>query len=223
MSTITRNIPTVTMKVIDQGQKKTVKAPADGTWVEQDGTFFSHRNPNTEFSWRPNLPQAGQSAVAETVEALTRPERSIDPGQLNSLPKGSWVAITHKNQGLDEFQLFQVGNGPLVFMDGQGKVSTTDEEALKVKLSSPDLQHFSATSTAGPYAKYYISGSQAFQVGDQEATQLLEATRQAAPSPYGHIGVENVERYKNFAQKLATGIAAPFAVIAVLRNPTGLR
>jgi len=209
------------MKILDQGQKKTIKAPADGTWVEQDGTFFSHRNPSSEFSWRPNLPQASQTTIAKTVEALTSPERSIDPDQLKSLPKGSWVAITHKNQCLDQFQLFQVGNKPLVELDARGAIDTTDEEAFKAKLSSPDLHHFSAISTAGPYAKYYISGSKAFQVSDHEAAQILEATRQAPPSRFGHIGVENVEKYKNFAQKLGMAIAAPFAMLALMRKPLG--
>lgn len=221
MSTIAKKSPMVTMKVIDQGQKKTVKAPADGTWVESDGTFFCHHNPNAELSWRPNLPGADQAAVANTIGSLTKAERSIDPGQLNSLPKGSWVAVTYANQGLDLFHVFQIGERPLAQTGPDGEVVSLDDSALKAKLSTPDRSHFSATLTAGPYAKYFISGSKAFQVRDSEASQLLEATCQAPPAVNGHIGPKSVERYKNWAQKLAEAVAIPFAMLELIRNPLG--
>jgi hypothetical protein len=211
----------VTMKVIDQGQKKTVKVPADGTWVEHDGTFFCHHNPNFELCWRPNLPGADQVAVANTIKAVTKPDRSIDPSQLNSLPKGSWVAVNYKNQKLDLFNLFQVGDQPLATKGPDGKIPTFDDSVLKGRLSTPDLCHFSATATAGFYGKYFTDGSKAFQVSDNEAAQLIEATRQAPHVASGHIGTNSVRRYKNFAQKLAMGLAAPFAMFALIRNPLG--
>lgn len=212
---------TLTLKIVEQGQKKTVQVPDDGSWAQQGESFYAHHNDCTEFSWKPNLPAGAQQSVSEAVGSITAPERSLSASELASLPKGNWVAVTNQNQGLQEWKLLQVGDQPVATLDKEGKADLLDESAIKSRFSTPDSKHFSASVKPGAYAKYVIGGSKIFSVKEDEAAKLLSASQQAPEAPYGHIGVEAVKRHHNWAQKLAAGIAAPFALISLMKNPLG--